>query len=102
MLCQELGSHKTTSSTALVEVRRAMEFDVEIYELESGRIHVTPRGGCQGALEFDSSDVFAGFVARCREFLDNERHAKKTMEWLVEQNDRAEENCSRTPPGTPG
>ena len=79
-----------------------MEFDVEIYELESGRVHVTPRGGCQGALEFDSSGVFAEFVARCREFLDNERHAKKTMEWLVEQNDRAGEDSPRIPPATPG
>jgi len=71
-----------------------VEFDVDIYELESGRIRVEPRSGAQGALEFDGAEEFAQFVARCQLFLENERHAKKTMEWLVEQNNQFENGPS--------
>ena len=63
-----------------------MDFDLDIYEMESGRIRVVTRGRTQGVLEFDGSPEFARFVERCRRFLENERHAKKTMKWLAEQN----------------
>jgi hypothetical protein len=71
-------------------MRRAMESKVEIYELESGHVHVRPHGCAEGMIEFESSAVFAEFVARCQQFLDNDRHAKKTMEWLAKDNRRFE------------
>jgi hypothetical protein len=39
-------------------------------------------------IDFDNSEAFAKFVARCQEFIENERHAKKSMDWLEEQNRR--------------
>jgi len=71
-----------------------VEFDVDIYELESGRIRVVTRGRAEGTVEFDGAEEFAQFVARCQQFLVNDRHAKKTMEWLVEQNNRFENGSS--------
>ncbi len=67
-----------------------MESEVEIYELESGHVHVRPHGCAQGMIEFENSKVFAGFIGRCQEFLDNDRHAKKTMAWLAEGSRRFE------------
>ena len=65
-----------------------MGFHVDIYELESGHIHVFPQGAAEGMIEFADSEVFAEFVARCQEFIENNRHAKRTMDWLTEQNHR--------------
>jgi hypothetical protein len=65
-----------------------MELEVDIYQLESGHIHVVPRSCAEGMIDFDGTEAFARFVARCQEFIENERHAKKTMEWLEEQNHR--------------
>jgi hypothetical protein len=83
-----------SSQITTAEARRAVEFDMDIYELESGRIRVVTRGRTEGMLEFDGSEEFAQFVARCQRFLENDRHAKKTMEWLVEQNNRFENGSS--------
>jgi len=76
-----------------------MESKVEIYELESGHVHVRPHGCAEGMIEFESSAVFAEFVARCQQFLDNNRHAKKTMEWLAEDNRRFESDSLESPTG---
>jgi len=43
-------------------MRRAMESKVEIYELESGHVHVRPHGCAEGMIEFESSAVFVGCV----------------------------------------
>jgi hypothetical protein len=80
-------------------MRRAMESNVEIYELETGQIRVVPQGCAESMIEFENSAVFAEFIARCQQFLDNNRHAKKTMEWLAEDNRRFESDSLESPTG---
>ncbi len=77
-----------------------MNFNVDIYELESGHIHVVPQGTAEGMIDFADSEVFAEFVARCQEFIENNRHAKKTMDWLVEQNHRFDKTIPDASPGS--
>jgi hypothetical protein len=87
-----MGWHLSKATTA--DETSTVELDVDIYELENGHIRVVTRGPAQGTIEFDGSKEFAQFVARCQQFLENERHAKKTMKWLAEQNNRFEEGSS--------
>lgn len=77
-----------------------MELDVDIYQLESGHIHVVPRSFAEGMIDFDNAEAFAKFVTRCQEFIENERHAKKTMDWLEEQNHRMEIELFEAPENT--
>jgi hypothetical protein len=62
-----------------------MDFQLDIYELDDGHIHVVVRGDAEGMIDFGGSDVFAKFVTRCQEYIKDSRHAKKTMDWLNEQ-----------------
>jgi hypothetical protein len=68
-----------------------MSFQLDIYELENGHIHVAPRGDAKGMIDFANSEIFEAFVNRCREFIENNRHAKKTMDLMVEQDQRVSE-----------
>ena len=61
---------------------------MDIYELGNGHIHVAPKGDAKGMIDFASAEIFEAFVDRCREFIENSRHAKKTMDLIVEQNQR--------------
>ena len=63
-----------------------MDFQLDIYELDSGHIHAVLRGDAEGMIDFGDAEVFAKFVARCEDYIKDSRHAKKTMDWLNEQN----------------
>jgi hypothetical protein len=63
-----------------------MDFQLDIYELDDGHIHTIVRGDAEGMIDFGSPEIFAKFVTQCQEYIKDSRHAKKTMDWLDEQN----------------
>ncbi|TET13638.1 MAG: hypothetical protein E3J81_08140 [Dehalococcoidia bacterium] len=70
-----------------------MDFHADIYESDDGRIHMALRGDAVGTAEFADLEVFAQFVARCQEYIENSRHAKRIMESL-DEHDRLSGNIT--------
>ena len=61
-----------------------MSFHLDIYELESGHIHAVASGEVEGVIDFENLEMLARFVDQCRQYIENSRHAKKTMDRLTE------------------
>lgn len=61
-----------------------MSFNLDIYELDNGHIHAVARGNIEGMIDFENSEAFVRFVARCQQYIEDSRHAKKTMDRLTE------------------
>jgi len=79
-----------------------MDFEVDIFELETGHIHVIPRSAAEGMIDFSDSTAFEKFIKRCQEYLKDELHAKRTMDLLIEQNHRFDEMKSSSFSDTAG
>ena len=61
-----------------------MSFNLDIYELDNGHIHVIARGNIEGMIDFEDSESFVRFVARCQQYIEDSHHAKKTMSQLTD------------------